>query len=379
MITPIAMLRACRWAWALSLVVLLAPAQAHLMVAQKGTLNFSGDGLYLVLSLPVSAFQGVDDDGDQLMALSELRAHAGSIEQQVQAGAVVLKDGQPLELQGLMLNLSPPDDAPTAPASQIVVMGRYALGPAGKETPSALLSFKLDLFGRTAAEQAYDITFTRHPQAQVARFTPAQALHPVLPSADRVFADQVRAGAEHVLAGADHMLFLLVVLGSLVGTGRGWRHALGLLTCFTAGHALTLTASVWGGLSLSPRLVEPAIAATIAGMAMLDLRQRCLASPSSPGVQLALVFVCALVHGLGLAGAMDTLGLSGANLAWSLAGFNLGIELAQVAVAAAATAGSLLLLRLAGPESPARLAQGASLFGIVAGLWWLVERSVAWQ
>lgn len=370
--------RACQRAGVLTLVAALAPAHAHLMVAQKGTLNFSGDGAYMVLSLPVSAFKGADDDGDQLLSLAELRAHAGSIEQQVQVGVQLMENGRPLELQGLMLNPSPPDDAPSAPASQIVVMGLYALGASGEGATHPSLSFKVDLFGRASAEQAYDITFTRKPEAQAARYTPGQNAHSVLPTAGRVFTDYLRTGAEHVLGGMDHLLFLLVVLASLAGARRGWRHAVGALSCFTAGHASTLVVSAWGGVSIAPQLVEPAIAATIIGMAVFDLWQRHRSRWAPPAVQLALVFACALVHGLGLAGALGSLGLSGANLLWSLTGFNLGVELAQVGVAAAAALGSVVLARLAGPASPARLAHAASMLGITAGLWWLMERATPW-
>lgn len=381
----------CRHLLVLAGCTLAAPVQAHLMVAQKGTLNFSGGGAYMVLSLPVSAFKGVDDDGDQLLSLAELRSHAGSIEQQVQAGVQLLNKGHPLALQGLMLNLSPPDDAPTAPANQIVVMGRYALAPAvanklgtapGPVADAALhpaLTFKVDLFGRAAAEQAYDITITRKPEAQVAHYTPSQMMHPVLPTAMRVFADYFRSGAEHVLTGADHLLFLLVVLASLASAGRCWRHAVATLTCFTAGHALTLAASAWGGVSIAPAVVEPAIAATIVAIAVFDLWQRRRARWAPSSVQLVLVFACALVHGLGFAGALGSLGLSsGAHLVPSLAGFNLGIEATQVAVAGAAGLCSLLLARPAGPAGPGRLAHAASLAGVTGGLWWWVERTTPW-
>ena len=66
------------------------------------------------------------------------------------------------------------------------------------------------------------------------------------------------------------------------------------------------------------------------------------------------------------------------SLAWSLSGFNLGIEVAQVCVALGVALGSVLLARLAGPASPNSLAHAASVFGIVAGTWWFVERTGAW-
>lgn len=92
--------------------------------------------------------------------------------------------------------------------------------------------------------------------------TPEHPQGSVFPSAWATFATQVRLGAFHVLSGADHLLFLLVVLVACVGYG----------------------------LSVPSSLVEPAIAATIVGMAVFDR---------------------ALIHGLGLAGALTDLGLDG--------------------------------------------------------------------
>jgi hypothetical protein len=125
--------------WLVLPVCLLWPwaAEAHLMVAQNGTLNFSGGGAYLVLSVPVSAFERVDDDGDGLLSPRELQAHRPRIEQAVLAAVQLRRSGRALELQGLLLNLSPSDHAGgathDAPARQLVVMGRFALG---EGTPS---------------------------------------------------------------------------------------------------------------------------------------------------------------------------------------------------------------------------------------------------
>lgn len=46
-----------------------------------------------------------------------------------------------------------------------------------------------------------------------------------------------------------------------------------------------------------------------------------------------LVFVCALIHGLGIAEAPTNLGLQGAHKLRRLLGFNLGIEPVQLAAA----------------------------------------------
>jgi hypothetical protein len=54
-------------------------AEAHLMVAQHGTLNVVDDGVFMVLSLPVSAFDGVDDDNDGKVSMLEFNNHRGAI------------------------------------------------------------------------------------------------------------------------------------------------------------------------------------------------------------------------------------------------------------------------------------------------------------
>ena len=151
---------------------------------------------------------------------------------------------------------------------------------------------------------------------------------------------------------------------------------LGALTCFTAGHGLTLIVCVWGGWFAPAAIVEPAIAATIVGMAAFDFWGRWRALPMRPGLRLGLVFCCALIHGLGLAGGLADLGVNSSNLGWSLAGFNTGIELAQVGVAALFAA-AMQGLRLAlGPRGPVMAARLASVIGAVVGLCWFAERLV---
>ena len=53
----------------LSLLTLPMTGSAHLMVPENGTLNFVDDNVYVVLSLPISAFKGVDDDNDGHVSL----------------------------------------------------------------------------------------------------------------------------------------------------------------------------------------------------------------------------------------------------------------------------------------------------------------------
>ena len=241
--------------------VAVSTAHAHLVVSQRGTLNIVGDGAYMVLSLPVSAFSGFDDDHDGLLSIDELRTHGASIEAQIMQGVALNSDQGRSALEGIMLNTAPPESTPSASSTHLVVLGRFAIPAQAKE-----LKLALQLFGTRADEQAEQIAVTRGAQSQLITLTPEHQQEAVLPSAWLTFAEQVRLGAVHVLSGADHLLFSLVVLAA------AWnlRQVVLALTCFTAGHAVTLVACVWYGLSVPSGLVEPAIAATILGMALFD-------------------------------------------------------------------------------------------------------------
>jgi hypothetical protein len=369
------------WPWLLlcGWMLCVAPASAHLVAAQRGTLNIVGDAAFLVLSVPVSAMQGVDDDGDGLLSKPELQRHADALHTQLLGGVQLRGPEGALPLQLVMVDIASPDNAPAAAASHLSVLGRFQLRPAGAgggglqaSAPDGL-SLRFALFGAKASERQQDLTITRQNETQWLRFTPTRNTHALLPSTLSVLAEHVQTGAAHVLGGADHLLFLLVVLSA----AWGWRALLGALTCFTAGHALTLVACVCGGWSAPGHIVEPAIAATIVGMAAFDAWGRWRGRPARLPTRLALVFACALIHGLGLAGALTDLTQwppGSSPMLWALAGFNLGVELAQVAVAAVACLLWWGLHHLLRPAAQRRTSQFATLAVMAAGSIWFAER-----
>jgi hypothetical protein len=354
-------------ALALLWVAGLSGAHAHLMVAQRGTLNFVDDGAFMVLSVPVSALAGSDDDGDGMLSMAELQAHRDKVITAIKSQIQLVDAHGPRPLEGLMLTLSPTDDAPAAPAPQLIVMGRFALAD-----PSKPLSLQVGLFGKSTAEQTFQVTVTRAAQKQLLVLSPDRAVRELFPSSWAVFSDYVVMGAEHIVTGLDHLLFLLVVLAA----SWGWRHVWMALTAFTAGHAITLMASVWGGIAAPAAVVEPTIAATIIGMAAFDVYARRRDQMPPPGLRLALVFGCALVHGLGLASALTQLGLNSQHQLQSLAGFNVGIELGQLAVALVAAVFLACIQRFQGTRGVAFATRLASFTAISAGSIWLVQRVV---
>lgn len=137
------------------------PAMGHMMVAQHGTLNVVDDGVFMVLSLPVTAFEGVDDDEDNKLSLNEFKTYRHLITEQVIAKAILKDQEKALPLQGVMLSPVTDHDYPDQPVSQLIVIGKYALK--GAKGP---LNYGINLFGHTSNEQHLKITATNKSKGQ---------------------------------------------------------------------------------------------------------------------------------------------------------------------------------------------------------------------
>jgi hydrogenase/urease accessory protein HupE len=135
-------------------------------------------------------------------------------------------------------------------------------------------------------------------------------------------------GFTHIMPnGLDHMLF---VLGIYLLSGRA-RSVLWQVSAFTAAHSITLGLSLYGIVAVSPTIVEPLIALSIAYVAIENLFVSDLKS-----WRVALVFAFGLLHGMGFAGALKELGLPRSEFMTALVAFNVGVEGGQLAVIGAA-------------------------------------------
>lgn len=139
----------------------MSTADAHLMVAQHGTLNFVGGGAYFVVSFPVSALVGVDDDADGRISGQELKTHRKAIEAQVRKGFQLVDDRGPRAVRGLLINSSSDHGKPGEPVDQLVAMGRFDL-PSTKKP----VKLRTTLFGKTEAEKTVTIRVRRHKELQ---------------------------------------------------------------------------------------------------------------------------------------------------------------------------------------------------------------------
>lgn len=353
-------------ALAAAAVLISAAASAHLMPAQQGTLNVVNESVFEVVALPVSAFEGVDDDGDGRLSDAEVSAHEPRLRQEVERG-YQLFDGDragTLELVLVRAEHDERSDDSVAGSTTLIAMLKTRF-----EAPPRQLRLETTLFG---AGRQLTIKATRGDETEAAVLAPSRTGHSFFRGPLDVFQASVATGVEHIAFGFDHLLFLLTIIVAV----RGWRAWLSVLTSFTVAHSLTLTAALLGWLSVPARVVEPAIAASIVVLAALNLRT----SSTRTTHRVAVVFACGLLHGLGFASALGSMGLDGTHRALTLLGFNVGIELGQLAfvmsvLGVGATARGLLR-RVPRPGERALLA-ATSVPACVVGAVWFVERVVA--
>jgi hypothetical protein len=179
-------------------------------------------------------------------------------------------------------------------------------------------------------------------------------------------------GVRHILTGYDHLLFLLALLIAC----QGLRAVLGVITCFTAAHSVTLALAGLGLLTPPGRIVEPLIAATIVFVAAENLARRPATRARGRAGLYASTFLFGLCHGFGFAAALKETGLGsgGSSLALPLIAFNLGVEAGQISVA-----GILLpvLWRLRAVPAFARHGERILSLSIGAvGVYWFLQRTV---
>jgi len=172
-------------------------------------------------------------------------------------------------------------------------------------------------------------------------------------------------GFTHIVPGGiDHVLF---VVGIYLLSSRA-RSVLSQVTAFTIAHSITLGLSIYGIVAVSPRVVEPLIALSIAYVAIENVFLTELRS-----WRVAVVFAFGLLHGLGFAGALRELGLPRAEFATALLTFNAGVEAGQLAVIG--TAFLAIGWHCANrPWYRSRIVVPASLLIACTSLYWTVER-----
>ncbi len=146
--------------------------QAHIMVANIGTVSIKEKNTYVALSVPVSALTGFDDNHDSLIDATELGRHSGELRVQIDGRIRILADGaKPIE--GMTFLISPlTGEDEDAPIDYLVVMSvqRFDKAPQTVE-------FWTDLFGTTQKDQRISFTASKDQTEELAVLTPDQPDH----------------------------------------------------------------------------------------------------------------------------------------------------------------------------------------------------------
>lgn len=177
----------------------------------------------------------------------------------------------------------------------------------------------------------------------------------------------LKLGIEHILSGFDHLLFLCALLIGLRKLGP----MLGIITCFTVGHSITLALAALNLVMISSRVIEPLIAASIIVVGLENIFRK---DATIDRYWMAGGF--GLIHGFGFAGALreTTVIQAGESIVLPLFSFNLGVEVGQLLVAAIVV--PLLLLLRRQPHFARYSIPAVSAVVILISGFWLLERTV---
>lgn len=346
---------------------------------------------------------GLDADGDGRLTWGEVKAHHAEIAAYAAAHFNLSADGKPCTLRFgeqavddhtdgaytvLPMRFTCPDLPPGGPVALSIGYRLFAdVDPQHRGLlnlsvvgGSGLAATRTAIFGPQAPQQTFQLGETR-------------LLTQLL--------DYLREGVWHIWIGLDHILFLLSLLLPAVGVwmlreaprpaGRMARPAakpgpgsrlhwqpvsrfreafwdvLQIVTAFTVAHSITLTLAVLGVVSLSSRVVEASIAASVVLAALNNVW------PVFHGRRWMVAFTFGLLHGFGFASVLVDLGLPPGALALALLGFNLGVELGQLSIVVAFLPVAFAMRR-SGFYRHAVLTGGSLVIAVLAAIWF-VERA----
>jgi hydrogenase/urease accessory protein HupE len=169
-------------------------------------------------------------------------------------------------------------------------------------------------------------------------------------------------GIEHILTGYDHLVFLL---GLVLARAR-IRSLLAVVTAFTVAHSITLAVAALGVWTPSSRIVEPAIALSIAYVGVENFFVK------DASKRWRITFPFGLIHGFGFAGALQEISLPRADVPAALVSFNLGVEAGQLA-ALAIVLPPIVLLRDKTWFEPRAVRVMSGAIVVLGGIWFVTR------
>ena len=343
--------------WVAAFLLAAQPAIAHTVGVSRGEYRASGASLVADLGFArpelAAAVPGLDANGDGSLSAAELPVPGSSFGDALVSGLEVRSAAGPCRGTLAGATLSEQDG--------VAIHLAYACADLRQAfTLRLFLLQSLSLGHRHLATvvsggaTGTSVLYESNPELRIAASSQASR-------AGGVAWPLFRLGMQHILTGYDHLLFLF----GLVLVGGRVRPLLVVITAFTVGHSMSLGLAALGLWAPSPRLVEPAIALSIAYVGIENWFVR------DAGRRWLVTFPFGLIHGFGFAGALREIALPQGQIPLALASFNVGVEAGQLAVLAVVLPGVFWLGRrpwLAGAV------RSTSLAITLVGLYWFVVR-----
>ncbi len=326
------------------------PTQAHLLNMTRITLQQGpNQNIAMTVVIDLTRATGGGENYFQLAQSASpiLQQPILDIAQRIQAASLITINGQGLRLNLVSVNLPqslPKEDFTSSlawPMSTFVFNAAIPVDLTPIETAIVKATFTSQFefeepialsIQQTAQKRSLNRWLVRNQQSpSFDLYAPTTSLEESTPN---VWSEYIWQGIIHILPkGWDHALF---VLGLFLGARR-IRDLLLWVTGFTLGHTVTLGLAAYGAIEVSPVIIEPIIALSIAWIAIENISQ-----PATNNVQtstwwrLGVVVIFGLMHGLGFALALKELGFPAQGFMSALISFNIGVELAQLTIIAIA-------------------------------------------
>ena len=317
-------------------------AHAHLMPVQEGFLKINRNEVLITLSIPVSSLKSLGNTQPGLINRNELELRRQEISSEIKERLTFSAQTRKYLIVYFNLMLSPVNNDNSGEADQLIIYEKLLF--TGSENIEHL-TMSCDLFGFQQTEKSFSIKATRQGVSD-SDFESESAVFDVLNESREffkplpsLFVDYLSLGIEHILSGFDHLLFILTVLVA----GYGMRYWVSIITVFSVAHSITLAATLFALISISPVIVEPSIAASIVIMALGNMS---FMNTLKHKYVYLIIFICGLLHGMGFASAINLEGFNVSTKIITLVGFNLGIEFGQIVFLFTALALIALINRL---------------------------------
>jgi hydrogenase/urease accessory protein HupE len=325
-----------RLAVATAILALAIPALAHRIdeYLQAATIDITRDRVALQLRLTpgvdvaklVSTW--IDTDANGALSPREQREYV----QQLRRDLTLTIDNHPASL--LAISWSFPRIGPMMDGTSDIVVNFETEIPRGRRTHNLVFENRhaggisaylvnalqprehgivVSRQRRTYDQSRYEVTFEAGDGSR--------SNTPETTTGAAILSTYVWHGVRHILTGYDHVLFLCALA---LAAATLW-DLIKVVTAFTVAHSLTLTLAALDMVHLSPRVVEPVIAASIVFVAAQNVLWP---AQSRRAGRLAVAFIFGLFHGLGFAGGLFDLmhHMPVQVILLAILGFSIGIE-----------------------------------------------------